>query len=107
MMEGFRRVLCDDALATIDELVPRRQWRTAVPASFWRQSAVMGAMDQRARLRLHTELIETIGADAAHAAMEYLPPVPWRVLKARGMTGLLWPDRPADGDRPGSGEPRA
>lgn len=81
MLEGFARVLNDDALATLDALVPTRPWREAIPSSFWLQSSVMAATDERARRDLHERLITVIGADAAHATMEYLSPVLPRVRR--------------------------
>ena len=90
MLAGFGRVLSDEALAALDALVPRVRWRDALPEGFLLSSAAVEAYDEAARRRLHEELATVIGAEAADAAMEYLPPLPWRVLRERGVDQLLW-----------------
>ncbi len=89
MIEAFRRVLSDDAMATLDALVPTRPWREAIPSSFWLQPSVMATADPSARHDLHDRLVEILGVDAAGATMDHLPPVPWRVLRAHGMDRRL------------------
>lgn len=65
MLEGFGRVLPGDAVAHLDALVPARRWREAIPPSFWLQSSVIAATDERARQHLHARLLEVIGADGS------------------------------------------
>ncbi len=90
MLRGFGEVLSDEALATLDALVPKRPWREAIPADFWRKPTVMDAVNEREGRTLHQELIDVIGPAAAHVTMEYLPPVPWEVLRDHGVDHLLW-----------------
>lgn len=89
MLAGFGAVLAPQVLATLDALVPRRRWRTALPSGFWHRRAVLDQVDERQRRKLHAELDRVIGLDAAAATMEFLPPVPWDVLREQGVDGLL------------------
>ncbi len=90
VVEAFGRLLSDTSLEAFDALLPTRPWREAVPSSFWQRWPVMAETDPRGRHDLHTRLVEVIGVEAAATAMEYLPPVPWRVLRAHGLDDLLW-----------------
>lgn len=86
---GFVAVLGPEVLATLDALVPRRRWRSALPSGFWHRRAVLDQVDDRQRRTLHAELDRVIGPDAAAATMEFLPPVPWDVLRDQGVDRLL------------------
>lgn len=89
MLTGFAAVLDPEALATLDALVPRGRWRAVLPSGFWYQRSVLDQVDERQRRKLHAELDRALGPDAAAATMEFLPPVPWSVLRDQGVDGLL------------------
>lgn len=50
---------------------------------------MLDRVDERQRRTLHAELDRVIGPDAAAATMEFLPPVPWDVLRDQGVDRLL------------------
>lgn len=89
MLDGFATVLSPEALRALDDYVPRRPWREAIPAEFWRRPEVVAAMEESGRRTMHQELRRAIGAAPADAAMEYLPPVPWRLLQRHRVDHLL------------------
>ena len=70
--------------------MPKVRWRDVLPEGFLLSSATHEAYDEAGRRGLHEALRDVVGVDAADAAMEYLPPVPWRFLRERGLDVLLW-----------------
>lgn len=88
-LAGFAEVLGAETMATLDALVPRRPWRATLPTDLWHRRSVLAHVDERGRRELHTALARIIGPEPAAAMMEYVPPVPWRVLRSEGVAHLL------------------
>lgn len=90
VIEAFAEVIGADAAATLDRLLPRRPWRESLSD----RDLVVLMPDylesEPERRRIYVALVQAIGDDSADAAMEYLPPVRWKVLRRLGMTGRFW-----------------
>jgi hypothetical protein len=71
--------------ATLRKLLPTVPWRQAIPPSFWYSPDVLALLDDAGRRELYQRLAEVLGEEHAAALLEFLPPVPCRVLEQRGI----------------------
>ena len=89
MLDGFAAVLSPEVLRALDDYVPRRPWREAVPADFWRQSEAVAAKEESARRTMHQGTAACDRSRTRGRHEEYLPPVPWRLLQRHRVDHLL------------------
>jgi hypothetical protein len=86
-VEHLGSLLGPAATEVLDQLMPRKPWRTTIPATEWRRPEVLDEMIAFGprRRRLHARLIELLGEDDAGTLMEYVLPASWRDLDRMGV----------------------
>lgn len=80
MLAAFDDIVGLRAGRTLRELMPRVRWRDVGPPGIWESPAVTASIDDEALEHLRERLAAAIGEEHARTAMEYLPPVPFRLL---------------------------